>query len=149
VACVQEWKIISVAKGQEALSAGAKGVILRNQPEAIVSTIMNGLKPRGGVTHAPRYALEHPQLFIIIPAILFNSCFAYPEKMILHRSLDARHNRQLNFVLSVYLFNSKVDQCQIIILFTDALTNNFPCYYLLIFRFNYTFGPLSFPKLWF
>lgn len=33
VACVREGKIKSVVEGQEALSAGAKGVILINQPQ--------------------------------------------------------------------------------------------------------------------
>jgi len=74
----------------------------------------------GEATLAPGYALAHPQLLIIIPAMLFN-----PGKMILHRSLDARHNGQLHFCAFCFLCNSKADQCQIIILFTVDLTNNF------------------------
>ena len=41
MACVREGKIKSVAEGQEALSAGAKGVILRNQPEINGKTLLS------------------------------------------------------------------------------------------------------------
>ncbi|CAJ2651573.1 unnamed protein product [Trifolium pratense] len=41
VACVREGKIRSVAEGQEALSAGAKGVILENQPKISGRTLLS------------------------------------------------------------------------------------------------------------
>ncbi|WJX77277.1 hypothetical protein P8452_60599 [Trifolium repens] len=41
VSCVREGKIKSVAEGQEALSAGAKGVILENQPKISGRTLLS------------------------------------------------------------------------------------------------------------
>ncbi|XP_058737534.1 subtilisin-like protease Glyma18g48580 [Vicia villosa] len=41
VECVREGKIKSVAEGQEALSAGAKGVLLRNQPKISGRTLLS------------------------------------------------------------------------------------------------------------
>ncbi|WJX77280.1 hypothetical protein P8452_60602 [Trifolium repens] len=41
VACVREGKVKSVSEGQEALSAGAKGVILKNQPKVSGRTLLS------------------------------------------------------------------------------------------------------------
>jgi len=41
VTCVREGKIKSVAEGQEALSAGAKGVIMENQPKNNGRTLLS------------------------------------------------------------------------------------------------------------
>ena len=41
VACTREGKIKSVAEGQEALSAGAKGVIMENQPKINGRTLLS------------------------------------------------------------------------------------------------------------
>jgi len=41
VACDREGKTKSVAEGQEALSAGAVGVIMRNQPEIDGKTLLS------------------------------------------------------------------------------------------------------------
>jgi hypothetical protein len=41
VLCVREGKIKSVSEGQEALSAGAKGVIMKNQPQISGNTLLS------------------------------------------------------------------------------------------------------------
>jgi len=41
VACAREGKIKSVAEGQEALSAGAKGMFLENQPKVNGKTLLS------------------------------------------------------------------------------------------------------------
>lgn len=67
VACVREGKIKSVAEGQEALSAGAKGVILRNQPQINGRTLLSEPHVLSTVSYCAKHQTTRQHNVDLIP----------------------------------------------------------------------------------
>ncbi|KEH42634.1 NAD-dependent aldehyde dehydrogenase family protein [Medicago truncatula] len=81
-----EWKIKSIAEGQEALSAGAKGVILGNQPEINGKTLLSEPHVLSTIScHANRSRTRQHSLDIIPSDIKFRHIWAC-----IFKSIDIR-----------------------------------------------------------
>ncbi|KAL5058715.1 hypothetical protein RYX36_030319 [Vicia faba] len=68
VACVREGKINSVAEGQEALSAGAAGVILRNQPLVNGRTLLSEPHVLSTVSYYSKHQITRQHSEDLIPS---------------------------------------------------------------------------------
>ncbi|CAI8613359.1 unnamed protein product [Vicia faba] len=73
MACVREGKINSVAEGQEALSAGAKGVILRNQPLVNGRTLLSEPHILSTVSYYSKHQITRQHSEDLIPSDIYSS----------------------------------------------------------------------------